>query len=318
MVTIGTCRFDRDSGLVVRPDGGESRLGRQLNGLICLLMDAPGNRLSSTEIRQAIWPGKKDRNNNLHNAMGRLRTIFGEDALPRVSEEGVYRLAVKSPGTGETSFTAENILGSIVLGPGSAPDAYSAPQVMLYGREMLETLRAKSLWNRIVQGLVHHVYVARGRGMNALCVNLVARLYAASDVREGWSEWDRAVSNLRFRFLSRLQPPGDSIVVEAPGAGAGAFVRHGEKEFGQIKQSGTALEYWWTLDETFDDHRWRIAWAETPLDAGLLADQLEQLFHNQPGLPARAWEGIVRALRSQRKGPQKEQPGSQTHSNIVS
>src|SRR5215471_16549655 len=102
MVTIGTCRFDRDSGLVVRPDGGEFRLGSQLTSLVRLLVDSPGNRLSAAEIRQAIWPAKKDRDNNLHNAMGRLRKVFGEDALPRISDDGVYRLVVPHAGTDDS------------------------------------------------------------------------------------------------------------------------------------------------------------------------------------------------------------------------
>jgi len=262
----------------------------------------------------------RDRDNNLHNAMGRLRRLFGEEALPRVSEDGIYRLVVTNAGTDGSLSKAENILSSIVLASGSASDAYTTPQVMLYGRQMVELLRPKALWNRIVQGVAHHVYLGRGRGMTSLCVNLVAQLYAASETRnERWNEWDRAIANLRFRFLARPQFPGDLIVAVSPGQIASSYIRLPEEtEFRRAGANGTASEYWWSLDETLDQHRWQIAWAETGLDAGAVGRELELLFRNQPGLPGRGWEMIVAALSAQRKGPQKEQGTAETHSNIVS
>ncbi len=170
------------------------------------------------------------------------------------------------------------------------------PQVMLYGRASVELLKAKPLWARLARGLVHHIYVGRGRGMLARCVELVARLYQASGTD---GEWDRVMANLRFRFLARLQSPDELIVIQTPGQDSSAFVRHaGDGEFRRV---GSAMDYWWSLDETLDDHRWQIAWAEAPLDASLLAGELERLFGDRPGLPARAWEAIVSALYMPRK-----------------
>ncbi len=115
MVTIGKCRFDRGSGEIVSADGAKTCLGSKLLSMVCQLLDAPSHQMTASELQKAIWPGQQDRDNNLHNLAGRLRSILGEDVLPRVSAEGVYRL-VLGAAEAQISLTAENILSSIVLG----------------------------------------------------------------------------------------------------------------------------------------------------------------------------------------------------------